>query len=97
MGRDVLVQKMEALAEIIAGAKRTSGAAQNDNFDRGVLDREIDRGLKFVRHGRDNGVEFIWTIKRNRRDRTITAVDKRLECHGVPLTSVLRCLAHALL
>src|SRR5262249_11735039 len=58
IGRNVLVPKMEALAEIIAGAKRTSGAAQNDDFDRGVLDREIDRGLEFVRHGRDYDVEF---------------------------------------
>ena len=72
-------------AEIIAGAKRSSGAAQNDDFDRGVLDREIDRGLKFVRHGRDNGIEFIWTIKRDRRHWAVTAIDERLECHGLPL------------
>ena len=81
VGRDVPVPGMESIAKIIAGAERAPGAAQDDDFDGLVLDGQMDSRFELFGHRRNDGVEILGAIKRDRRDRAVGRIDERCESH----------------
>ena len=70
---------MKAAAGVIAGAERSAGASQHDHLDLAVERRLAHGGVKLVGHRGNDRVEVLRPVERDRRDRTVSVVQQRLE------------------
>jgi hypothetical protein len=69
---------VKAAAEVVAGAERSPGATEDDDLDLVVERRFAHGSLKFVGHRRDDRVEPVRAVERDRRDRTVGVVQQGL-------------------
>ena len=63
--------------------RRPAGAAQDDHLHLRVADRQRHRRLDLVGHRRDDRVEALRPVQRDRRHRSVGAVQDRLVAHAM--------------
>jgi hypothetical protein len=74
-----LAPLLEAVAEVVATGERPAGSAQDDDLDRRIPLGEADGGLDLVGHRRNDRVELVGAVQRDRRNRTGRGVQQCLE------------------
>ena len=73
---------MKPAAEVVAGAERTPGAAEHDHLDLGVERGLAHRGLELVGHRRDDRVQPLGAVQRDRCDRAVGSYSRVSKAHG---------------
>ena len=81
LGGDVLVPVAEAVAEVVPGAERAPGAADDDHLDLSVARGGRDRVLHLVGHRRHDRVERLGPVQREPRNRSVDGVGDRAVGH----------------
>ncbi len=71
--------------EVEARAERAAGAAEDDDLDLGLRHGAMHGGLELVGHRRDDRVQPLGPVERDRRDRAFGAVENRLVTHETDL------------